>query len=926
MPKTLSLLAVLKKIDTKGLKSLSDPQWNTFLASDTEPNEIQEKIKKLEGIEEKGGAYDATGELIVEDNQAMIDRFKKKTGRAKGRESLKVKKSKINVKSFKEKFLDKDEEPVKPDTTGTSTLTKFQPPAPNPDLSPPDAEEKNEETEGLKGIRDILDDILKVLRLDFKGDRKEARDAQKEAAKDKREKRERKLEGGGLKKTLGGIGATLKGIEPIGNAWDAIINFLKFTLIGVLFNKTMKWFSDPKNQKKAKRIGKFFKDWWPALATAAALFLTPLGGLIKGVVGLLTAIIPKIVMAIAANPWAALALVGTGLAVWGVSKLASGGDKKQKSVDKEVDQGGGEDDVRTTTTSEEYTEVAGERFDPDNPTEDQQQVIQFKEMQENSRQGMNEGGLVQSSSTQSNQQSNQSSNVQNYNEGGLVKHYNDQKSAQNFVQNFNEGGLVQHLNKGGLGLGSHRIQRTEDGGVHRRSTTGGMMDGGLDKTTTSTYERTFTDIDGNVITVEERDRMREQITAIGVPDLIEHQDQLLSEIHKLKGFESVTIGQVINQQTGIPQKKLLPILLRSDAQKATSDKEDKATQEDKKARGIKPGQGYNISAYDEVGRSLAGTMGYRMGQTKPDKLIMSSTTFDSSSKQSSKTPESNSFSDLSASINASAKDDGTRNTGPLLFGNIQRGTNVSAKGFNKGGEVPGTGNTDTVPAMLTPGEFVMSKGAVNKYGVDTLENMNAAAGSVGPAGRAGPAGPAGPKGDTVPSMLTPGEFVVSAPAVQKYGVKTLESMNLRGGGNNKPEIKVGANKGGLINNYNTTLMKYKGGGVVEESVEESVEENVSRDIVEIIKKTSEHFISLVESSGFEANNISTSDKKMEPVGTPPITSTTKTITLPTIPKQGDGELIPAKSKNEIPEFRIPIVSSHRSMVIASLGIQDLVGG
>ncbi len=50
------------------------------------------------------------------------------------------------------------------------------------------------------------------------------------------------------------------------------------------------------------------------------------------------------------------------------------------------------------------------------------------------------------------------------------------------------------------------------------------------------------------------------------------------------------------------------------------------------------------------------------------------------------------------------------------------------KNFNKGGEVPGTGNKDTVPAMLTPGEFVMSKGAVEQYGVDTLEGMNAAAG------------------------------------------------------------------------------------------------------------------------------------------------------------------------------------------------------
>ena len=48
--------------------------------------------------------------------------------------------------------------------------------------------------------------------------------------------------------------------------------------------------------------------------------------------------------------------------------------------------------------------------------------------------------------------------------------------------------------------------------------------------------------------------------------------------------------------------------------------------------------------------------------------------------------------------------------------------------MNKGGTVPGSGNTDTVPAMLTPGEFVMSKGAVQRYGVNALKGMNAAAG------------------------------------------------------------------------------------------------------------------------------------------------------------------------------------------------------
>ena len=49
-------------------------------------------------------------------------------------------------------------------------------------------------------------------------------------------------------------------------------------------------------------------------------------------------------------------------------------------------------------------------------------------------------------------------------------------------------------------------------------------------------------------------------------------------------------------------------------------------------------------------------------------------------------------------------------------------------GYNKGGKVPGSGTGDIVPAMLTPGEFVMSKGAVDQIGVDNLKEMNAAGG------------------------------------------------------------------------------------------------------------------------------------------------------------------------------------------------------
>jgi hypothetical protein len=45
-----------------------------------------------------------------------------------------------------------------------------------------------------------------------------------------------------------------------------------------------------------------------------------------------------------------------------------------------------------------------------------------------------------------------------------------------------------------------------------------------------------------------------------------------------------------------------------------------------------------------------------------------------------------------------------------------------------GGFVSGEKGVDKVPAMLSDGEFVMSRGAVAKYGVDTLEAMNAAGG------------------------------------------------------------------------------------------------------------------------------------------------------------------------------------------------------
>ena len=49
---------------------------------------------------------------------------------------------------------------------------------------------------------------------------------------------------------------------------------------------------------------------------------------------------------------------------------------------------------------------------------------------------------------------------------------------------------------------------------------------------------------------------------------------------------------------------------------------------------------------------------------------------------------------------------------------------LKPKKMNVGGVVPGYGDQDTVPTMLTPGEFVIKKEVVEKVGVDNLKAVN----------------------------------------------------------------------------------------------------------------------------------------------------------------------------------------------------------
>lgn len=59
-----------------------------------------------------------------------------------------------------------------------------------------------------------------------------------------------------------------------------------------------------------------------------------------------------------------------------------------------------------------------------------------------------------------------------------------------------------------------------------------------------------------------------------------------------------------------------------------------------------------------------------------------------------------------------------------LVAGIGSGGIFGLLGFASGGSVPGSGSGDTVPAMLTPGEYVIRKSAVQRFGTGFMEWIN----------------------------------------------------------------------------------------------------------------------------------------------------------------------------------------------------------
>ena len=82
--------------------------------------------------------------------------------------------------------------------------------------------------------------------------------------------------------------------------------------------------------------------------------------------------------------------------------------------------------------------------------------------------------------------------------------------------------------------------------------------------------------------------MEEDIVSVAVEDIIEHQDDLLKRIRRVKGYENVTIEDVLNSRVDMDKQKYARIIGHSDAAKATQKKKGEARKLDKE----KYGDGY----------------------------------------------------------------------------------------------------------------------------------------------------------------------------------------------------------------------------------------------------------------------------------------------------------------------------------------------
>ena len=267
-----------------GLDEVFDIDYGTYLTL------LREKLAESRMVDKK---------ISTEENMLLTDEFKRVRGKV-GR--FRIRRKKITSENLGVTG------PIRVSTEKFYLTSKAVIPQPVTPVT--------ESSEDVKSIEDAIDKILKSLTDQNKLTKKKADEERKSDEQRRRTKRESDLE-----KPIQKAAALVKKIvAPFQSILDRIMRFIQFTLLGYFVDKVLKWFADPANERKIKVLGRFLKDWWPSLAFAAGLFLTPLGKFVRTTLTLMRTWIPTIARFLAANPWIAAGALMTTAGVVGIQQ------------------------------------------------------------------------------------------------------------------------------------------------------------------------------------------------------------------------------------------------------------------------------------------------------------------------------------------------------------------------------------------------------------------------------------------------------------------------------------------------------------------------------------------------------------------------------------------------------------------------------
>ena len=145
--------------------------------------------------------------------------------------------------------------------------------------------------EDVDGLDARLDDLLDNIRTMNEIEEQQAEVQRKKDEQKAREKKENRREK--VKNFL--VKPITKALAPVNNLFQKIIDGLFKLIFAKALIKLIDWFTDPENKEKIDAIGRFIKDFWPAIVAGFLLVGTGLGGFAKTLIGTAARIITGLV-------------------------------------------------------------------------------------------------------------------------------------------------------------------------------------------------------------------------------------------------------------------------------------------------------------------------------------------------------------------------------------------------------------------------------------------------------------------------------------------------------------------------------------------------------------------------------------------------------------------------------------------------------